>query len=582
MWQDLDRRAGHRWPRRQVRSARPTYSLMRQESAQGEMSVEGPGMWWLWAKTPRSGRQKKDGYHPLVYHCLDVAAVAEALWHNSLPPLVRARLGEAIGARQGDEAGCWIAYLAGLHDLGKASPVFAGMWGPARKALARAGYSFPAVAAPVPHGHITAAVMDRMLRAQGSPHYQAKLIARILGAHHGVYPQDFHVQNARSRSFAGGPEWETARTRVADAIRRAVGITGGSTLAEAPANNPWLVVFLAGLISVADWIGSDEQRFPYHPPGLSPDDYWILARAHAASTLRDLAWASAGTPRQISGFTDLFPDYLPNELQALAVQLGGQLQHPSLTLIETPTGSGKTEAALYLADHAERAHQTRGMYFALPTQATSNQMFGRVSRFLSTRQPDGKVNIQLLHGHASLSAEFEVILKRTRRSPEPSGVHGEKSHDGAPPGIVAAEWFTYRKRGLLAPYGIGTVDQALLAVLQTRHYFVRLSGLAGKVVIVDEVHAYDTYMATVLDRLLGWLASLDCSVILLSATLPARRRADLISAYTEGLASRPVSGVSAASPLASADVAIHTPYPRVSWCEVLGPPASGSRSARSV
>ncbi len=90
---------------------------------------------------------------------------------------------------------------------------------------------------------------------------------------------------------------------------------------------------------------------------------------------------------------------------------------------------------------------------------------------------------------------------RGQRPPRPS------------PSIIAAEWFTYRKRGLLAPFGVGTINQALLAVLQTRHVFVRLFGLAHKTVIIDEVHAYDAYMTTLLERLLEWLAAFGSSVV---------------------------------------------------------------------
>ena len=97
--------------------------------------------------------------------------------------------------------------------------------------------------------------------------------------------------------------------------------------------------------------------------------------------------------------------------------------------------------------------------------------------------------------------------------------------------VLAAEWFTHRKRGLLAPFGVGTVDQILLAVLQTRHVFVRLFGLAHKTVIVDEVHAHDAYMSTLLERLLEWLAAMGTSVVLLSATLPRAKRESLVRAY---------------------------------------------------
>ncbi|MCS6803449.1 MAG: CRISPR-associated helicase Cas3' [Dehalococcoidia bacterium] len=167
-------------------------------------------------------------------------------------------------------------------------------------------------------------------------------------------------------------------------------------------------------------------------------------------------------------------------------------------------------------------------------------------RFLAQRFPGEMVNLQLLHGHAAISAELQTMVERLRFAPEALvDIDGE----GA---VIAAEWFTYRKRGLLAPFGVGTVDQALLAILRARHGFVRLFGLAGKVVIIDEVHAYDTYMSRLLDRLLEWLAALGSPVILLSATLPASRRRELVAAYRRGL------GAPAQEPPAVS-------YPRLTW-----------------
>src|SRR5690606_27488096 len=107
-------------------------------------------------------------------------------------------------------------------------------------------------------------------------------------------------------------------------------------------------------------------------------------------------------------------------------------------------------------------------------------------------------------------------------------------HDDRVGQVVAREWFTRRKRGLLAPFGVGTVDQALLGVLSTPHHFVRLFGLAGKTVVFDEVHAYDVYMTTLFERLMTWLGALGSSVVVLSATLPDQRRRALLDAYADG------------------------------------------------
>ncbi len=152
-------------------------------------------------------------------------------------------------------------------------------------------------------------------------------------------------------------------------------------------------------------------------------------------------------------------------------------------------------------------------------------MFSRVHKFLANAYTSEIANLQLLHGHAALSAEFQLMQEHGRGLFLNPNYHGD-SEDAAQD-VIAAEWFTHRKRGLLAPFGVGTIDQALMAALQTRHVFVRLFGLSSKTIIIDEAHAYDTYMTTLLERLLEWLAALGSSVVILSATLPRQRRAQL-------------------------------------------------------
>ncbi len=196
-------------------------------------------------------------------------------------------------------------------------------------------------------------------------------------------------------------------------------------------------------------------------------------------------------------------------------------------------GEGKTEAAMFLTDAWNARLGTRGIYFALPTQATSNQMFGRVENFLNEKFAGEDVNVQLMlqHGHSSISAEFEEKIENFRNIQNISDDTDKKGFSN----VAAAEWFTYKKRGLLVPFGVGTIDQILLAALQTKHVFVRLFGLAHKTIIIDEVHAYDAYMSTLLERLLEWLAALGSPVVILSATLPKKKRESLIKAYLKGL-----------------------------------------------
>lgn len=169
-------------------------------------------------------------------------------------------------------------------------------------------------------------------------------------------------------------------------------------------------------------------------------------------------------------------------------------------------GLGKTEAALYVAYRLLESGQACGIYFALPTQLTSNKIFERFNGFLERiLETDCHRRALLLHGKAWL-------------------LDTEMGEEGRPGGA----WFNHAKRGLLAPFGVGTIDQALMAAMNVKHGFVRAFGLAGKVVILDEVHTYDVYTGTILNALVKLLRELRCTVIILSATLNRERRQQLL------------------------------------------------------
>ena len=210
-----------------------------------------------------------------------------------------------------------------------------------------------------------------------------------------------------------------------------------------------------------------------------------------------------------------------------AVEAGSRRRSDGPTLIvivEAPMGEGKTEAALLIFD-ALAARGATGLYFALPTQATSNQIFGRVERFLRSTFPGETHGLHLVHGDAGLSDAYGALKDLAFKTRSVGGVAGDDQ------GPIADAWFARSKRALLAPIAVGTVDQALLGVLGVRHGFLRLHALAGKVVVIDEVHAYDTYTSELLDRLLSWLRALGATVVLLSATLPTARREALVRAF---------------------------------------------------
>ena len=181
------------------------------------------------------------------------------------------------------------------------------------------------------------------------------------------------------------------------------------------------------------------------------------------------------------------------------------------------TGGGKTELALHIADQLINRLDLSGSYIAMPTRATSNQMFERFAKYLQARYPSDSINFQLVHGQADQHPHYQQMQARPQREGDESG-------------LTAEDWFQNRKRSLLASYGVGTIDQAMLSVLQARHHFVRQFALSHKVVIFDEIHSYDTYMNVIIERLLGWLHAFGAPMILLSATLARQNRVEILRA----------------------------------------------------
>ena len=497
---------------------------------------------------------------------VDVAMVTREMWQYSLSPSQRGGLSIGLGlGHDQDSAGLWCAFLAGLHDLGKASPAFQLQAERVRtkveQRLQDNGLTVSSLQTSkyTPHGVITAATLPPILTtAFGMGGHIANRIGTVIGGHHGVFPTSSETQGVSSTA-RGNQRWDHHRRALVDQLANILGVPS-NPLPDRIDNA--VAMTLAGFVSVSDWVGSNTEFFPYTVP-TSTNAYACCAEKRAGKALDALGFLMRPGSRELRGFAGLFPGISkPNDLQHSIESLAGDLNEPGLVIIEAPMGEGKTEAAICLADNWATSAGQEGHYFALPTQATSNQIFGRVRDFLHDRYADSLVQLQLLHGHASLSSEFEVLRENHDRvfAPRYSGVEEDSDHLE----VVASEWFTYRKRGLLSPFGVGTIDQALLSILQAKHMFVRLFGLSHKTVIIDEVHAYDAYMTALLERLLEWLAALGSSVVLLSATLPRARRNALLDAYLRGLGAQ------------SKETRSDAAYPRVSW--VSGNSGPGSRT----
>ena len=461
--------------------------------------------------------------HPLVCHMLDVGHVAELLLTEILPRGTAAHLLHGLGLPE-DDARAWIVFVILLHDLGKATPAFQKKWEGGHAGLRELGFDLTAPPNARDHGTIGVFLVHGALRELGVDDALAGRLARAVAAHHGSFPSDADVGwRVAVREVGRAPAWRAARGALVDLLSALTKIRERPLPDAAASEGNWAFFSaLAGLTSVADWVGSMAEVFVYEAPS-DIEAYAHRSRERARMSLERVGFRAPLRTKPLS-FSSLF-GFPPRPLQEAMESLVATTPPPLAIVVEAPMGEGKTEAALFVAHALAAAGVHDGVYIGLPTQATANQMFERLAAFLERTRPDQRTNLQLLHGEAVFQTRVRQLLQAVY-SPMPHG--SEAATSG---GLVSEHWFLSKKRALLAPFGAGTVDQALLAVLHTRHAFVRQLGLAGKTVVFDEVHAYDAYTSTILDRLLAWLGTLGASVVILSATLPSTRRRALLEAY---------------------------------------------------
>ena len=512
--------------------------------------------------------------HPLICHVLDTAAVAELLADTYLGPYARERLlsaFEPLGVVRK-----WVAVLCGLHDLGKCSPAFQGLKAALSAELLEDAEAHDvghvirwrqtAIRTDTPHGLLTAVHLERMLSDWGASRETARVLARVLGGHHGVIPEAASVRQARYAVGAlGGRNWQLRCDAIVSEACRLWELPEPSELPWSEVTLPAAAaVALAGLATVSDWIASTLPPASYAGADVDLSKYAVVARRAAARNVAALGWTPWYGPND-TRFAALFPADVPPRPVQLAVQeAAGRAAGPGIMVVSAPTGEGKTKAALQAAVTLMRGLELTGFYAALPSRASSNQAFEVADKLLA---PLGQADrLRLVH-----SSPAAYLLER-RRMPTGGemrfyevavdGVGLTSGGEDEPGELVAEDWFT-RRRGLLAPFGAGTVDQVLTAAIRSSHVFVRLAGLSGKVIIFDEVHSYDVHMSMLMDRLLWWLGTLRVPVILLSATLSSGKQQRLAGSWQAGALGRDPGQAPPAAPGFRA-------YPRVTWVDSAG------------
>lgn len=499
-----------------------------------------PSYFRYWGKAEEDGR-----YHLLPYHCLDVAAVGWVLLGPS-KPLCR-RLARCLEIPP-ELFQRFLACFLCLHDIGKFAVAFQGLVPSLSTDLipsnGRKSYTTRhdslgyALWADVEEGLYcrleSADPFEWFLdRQNGRQLFRTlDLWMQIVTGHHGVPPK---TSTLYLSDFFDKQDEEAAYQYLLAILK----LFASSNTLEVMTDKDFFKRLkdiswnLAGLVVLADWLGSSRQADSFLQHVLPLEDYWSnYALPFAESAVRNAGLESSAIA-PYAGINRLFPFIsAPTPLQhwADSVELVSGNQ---LFILEDVTGSGKTEAALTLAHRLMAGGLADGLYVALPTMATASAMYERLGKAYRSLYADNAFpSLILAHGARHLSDAF----RKTLVLPENRDVRSRYDKEEETVEAFCSAWFAdSRKKALLAEVGVGTLDQALLAVLPARHQSLRCLGLSRKVLIVDEVHAYDPYMNQLLQALLEFHASQGGSAILLSATLPYEMRMRYVQAYCNGI-----------------------------------------------
>ena len=496
-----------------------------------ELQLAADARFWGKAQPPSP---HSASHHLLALHSLDVAAVAESYLLRN--PRCLDWLAGELGTQDLEALRRWLVFWVALHDLGKFSLTFQAQWPvlldrhqmPRDRALDSARHDTLGAAWAEQAEQLLPLMVDAAWFPGADDDALRPWLQAVTG-HHGKPPEPQVKGDLRDHFPAAHRQAALMFARqmltlLQPAAPWMVGRNARDTAARSKRTSWWL----AGLTVLADWLGSNADFFPYQTEESSLSDYWIRAKqvANAALDASGVLPAEQG-PEQ--PFHALFPAITtPSPLQAFVRDLA-LTTGPQLHILEDATGAGKTEAAMLLTHRLMAQGVAEGFYVGLPTMATAHALYDRIKTYYQQLFGDSHPSLALATGSANLVESFATsVLPEIRRGDAPL-----READSAE--ARCQHWLAdHSKRALLAPAGVGTIDQALLAALKSKHQSLRLLGLMGKVLVVDEVHACDLYMERVLCALLSFHAHAGGSAILLSATLTERMKHSLMSAFAAG------------------------------------------------
>lgn len=436
-------------------------------------------------------------------------------------------------------------FVAFVHDIGKATSYFQSIITEKnldkRNEIINQGYQINSAyisAGETPH----AFAGQWILQSDTCKFGIREDIANIVGAHHGkpiqsvslngeddlikVYPVNFFgAENGREIWVN---TWENI---LKDALCEA----DIKKIDSVPLLNVQAQVILSGLLVIADWIASNTALFPL----ININDYG--ENTDYKKRVKE-AWDRFNAPQGWQPeiyrmdkeiFKERF-NFYPNEVQKAMYETINECKFPGIFILEAQMGVGKTEAALSGAEVLATKNQDSGIFFGLPTQSTSNGLFNRLLEWAGKVSSQTLSSIRLAHNAAEFNEDYNKLLMQSHSLVD--NIETTDNKKISEWGIEVHPWFQGNKKALLADFVLGTVDQFLMATLKRKHFMLRHIGLVGKVIVIDECHAYDTYMNQYLERSLQWMAAYGVSVILLSATLPSERRSSLVKKYAASYA----------------------------------------------
>lgn len=476
------------------------------------------------AKTGRS----TDEWLPLQMHMKDTADIMEKLLFD----FVSASFSASCGLTN-EETFKTAKFLAYVHDIGKATVGFQHKIGMNSQRIKVIEHYISDISDPLdsdelkktPHA-LAGEVILRYFKCPES-------VAAVVGAHHGVPAELCDLQNQElsqpSNDIVGNVNYfgtnEKNRSIIEESwkqiIRSALQNANLSSVEELPSISSKAQLLLSGLLIMADWIASNTNYFPLISIDDTGDKNYYPHRV-------EKAWEEIGFPEMWETNILKYPNenfcknfyFPPRETQRAVLDIVEKTDKPGIFILEAPMGIGKTETALASAELLASKAKKNGLFFGLPTQATANGLFPRIVAWAEKQSEEFYHTVNLKHGSAGLNKIFKNIQQ---------GIPEEESNSG----LIVHSWFCDNKKACLADFVVATVDQMLMAALKRKYVMLLHLGLSEKVVIIDEVHAYDAYMNQYLERALQWLGAYHTPVILLSATLPSQRRTSLICAYLQ-------------------------------------------------